>query len=164
MQNKVGTVLPSANEMEALKADLQSVIDRLAKYTTTLSKEERLATTKFRPGGERMVNLIGELAKSYGIILPGISPEDMNTDLQLIQQLQPLTPLLDSLGQMLSDTILEAQSECWWATTAYYSALSRMAPADPKLEASLRPAIEFFAIGRRKNKSPDTTTPSTPSV
>jgi hypothetical protein len=49
-----------------------------------------------------------------------------------------------------SDDDSEAQSECWWAATAFYSTLSRLTGADPKLEAALKPVIDFFATGRRK--------------
>jgi hypothetical protein len=58
-----------------------------------------------------------------------------------------------SLQRRLDDTHLEAQSECWWAATAFYTALGRTMDADAKLEAALRPIVDFFAVGRRARKS-----------
>ena len=83
----------------------------------------------------------------------------MKADLLLAQRLRPLSVEVEveaeALRQRLDDTVLEAQSECWWAATAFYTALSRMIYADPRLEAALGPIIEFFAVGRRKVKAPE---------
>jgi hypothetical protein len=43
--------------------------------------------------------------------LPRISVADMTKDLALA----PLVPRLESRSQKVADTILQAQSECWWA-------------------------------------------------
>ncbi len=77
----------------------------------------------------------------------------MNADLQLAKRLQPLADAVSDLSLLLSDTMLEAHSEAWWSATAYYTALARMAPADPNLEAALKPAVDFFATGRRGAKT-----------
>jgi hypothetical protein len=74
----------------------------------------------------------------------------MKIDLLVAQRLRPLADAVKSVQQRLDDTVLEAQSECWWAATAFYTSLSRMMDADAKLEVALKPIIAFFAIGRRK--------------
>jgi hypothetical protein len=38
---------------------------------------------------------------------------------------------------------------CSFSDTAFYSALTRLSDADPKLEAALKPAVEFFARRQR---------------
>ena len=103
-----------------------------------LSAEEQAATVKMRIGGDPIVADIAKLTK----------------DLTLAQRLRPLASAVEQLSQRLSDTVLEAQSECWWAATAYYTSLCRVADADPVLEAALRPIIDFFAVGRRKKPAP----------
>jgi len=65
------------------------------------------------------------------------------------------------LLRRLEDTVTNAQSESWWAATALYTALARVAVASPELQAALRPVVEFFAIGRRK-KTPAPVTPPKP--
>lgn len=152
MQDRVGGTIPSEKEIDALIADIIDVETRVKKYTVLLTKSERGATTKFRKGGQLIVGTLAALAEEHGIKLPKITTEGMKADLLLAQRLRPLADAVDALQQRLDDTVLEAQSECWWAATAFYTSLSRMIDADPKLEAALQPIIEFFAIGRRKAK------------
>ena len=150
MQDRVGGTIPSEKEIDALIKDIKDVETRVAKYTVLLTKSERGATTKFRKGGELIVGTLAALAEEHGITLPKISTAGMKADLLLAQRLRPLADAVDSLQQRLDDTVLEAQSECWWAATAFYTSLSRMMDADAKLESALKPIIDFFAVGRRK--------------
>jgi len=90
----------------------------------------------------------GEISQE--LKLPKISLQAMKDDLDLQAVLAPLLLELQSLTQRIEDTIVEAQAECWWATTAYYTALHRMSAADPELAESLKPAAEFFATGKRR--------------
>ena len=150
MQDRVGGIIPSEKEIDALIKDIKDVETRVAKYTVLLTKGERGATTKFRKGGELIVGTLAALAEEHGITLPKISTAGMKADLLLAQRVRPLADAVDSLQQRLNDTVLEAQSECWWAATAFYTSLSRMMDADAKLESALKPIIDFFAVGRRK--------------
>jgi hypothetical protein len=150
MQDRVGSTIPSEKEIDALIADVKAIEDRVKKYTVLLTKSERGATTKFRKGGELIVGTLAALAEEHGIALPKITTAGMKADLLLAQRLRPLADAVEGLQQRLGDTVLEAQSECWWAATAFYTSLSRMIDADAKLESALKPIIEFFAIGRRK--------------
>jgi hypothetical protein len=70
-----------------------------------------------------------------------------------IEQLPPLSSAIQGLQRRVDDTVLEAQSECWWAATALYTALARASGAEPKLEAALEPIIDFFSVGRRTKTS-----------
>ncbi len=150
MQDRVGGTIPSEKDIDALVADIKEVEAKVKAYTVLLTKSERGATTKFRKGGELIVGTLAALAEEHGIALPKITSAGMRADLLLAQRIRPLADAVDALQQRLDDTVLEAQSECWWAATAFYTALSRMMDADPKLESALKPIIDFFAIGRRK--------------
>lgn len=154
MQDLVGNTIPSEKEIENLVAEVRAVEAKVEQFTILLSKEARAATTKPRKGGDSIVATLGDLADAHGVSLPKISTAAMKADLLLAQRLRPLAEAVSTLQQRLDDTVLEAQSECWWAATAFYTALSRMRDADPKLEAALRPIIDFFAIGRRKKDAP----------
>ena len=118
------------------------------------SDQERQRTTKMRAQGERIVEMVGDLATRNEVSLPRISVEDMKNDLTLAQRLAPLAQALESVSRTVEDTILQAQSECWWAATAFYTALSRLSDADAQLEGALKPAIEFFARRRRSEPLP----------
>jgi uncharacterized protein YoxC len=149
MQNRVGTLVPSEEEIQGLVKDVQNLATKVQKYTLTLSAEDRRRTTKMRARGERIVELVGDLAVQNQVALPRISVADMKNDLALNQRLAPLAQALASISQSISDTMLQAQSECWWAATAFYSALARLSNIDPQLESALKPAVEFFARRRR---------------
>jgi hypothetical protein len=156
MKNQVGSVIPSAEDIQQLVKDIETFAAKIDKFTLMLSSEERQHTTKMRARGERVVELVGTLATRHQITLPRISVNDMNADLVLAQRLAPLAPLLEAAAQKVSDTILQAQSECWWAAMAFYSALTRLSHVDPELEDALRPAIEFFARRPRSERTAET--------
>jgi hypothetical protein len=152
MKNRVGSVIPSAEEIQQLMKDIERFAARSERFTRMLSAEERQRTTKMRVRGERIVALVGTLAARHQIGLPRISVDDMTGNLVLAQRLAPLAPMLEALAQKVSDTILQAQSECWWAAMAFYSALKRLSDVDPELEEALRPAVDFLA--RRPRPEP----------
>ncbi len=162
MQDKVGSRIPSAEEIAQWLGDVRALSESIAPFTTTLSADERAATIKMRTGGENIVAQVGALAQSHGITLPQVSVDGMNADLSLAQRLRPLAGAVEQLSRQLNDTILEAQSECWWATTALYTALSRVAGAKPTLESELRPVVDFFSIGRRRRAAAGTGNQPTP--
>jgi hypothetical protein len=154
MEDKVGEVIPSEKEIAKLVEEIEAVEKKIEKYTVALSSEQRTGTTKMRIGGENVVGQVGTLANNHGLKLPKISVEGMNADLTLAQRIRPLAAAAARLSQRLDDTVLEAQSECWWAATAFYTALARIASADPVLEKAMEPLIKFFAVGRRQPKEP----------
>lgn len=163
MLNRVGHIIPSLAKVMKLEATVRQVHDELAECSVDLTAKERQQAVKFRPGGEVVVSLVGTLATQQGVVLPKISVDEMNNDLALAQRLKALVATVAALQQRIDDTILEAQSECWWAATAYYTTLVRMADADPQLADALKPAIEFFSTGPRQKPVPPTT-PSAPST
>ena len=65
------------------------------------------------------MELVRDLSPGHQIALPRISVNDMTQDLVLAQRLAPLAALLETLSQKVTDTILQAQSECWWAAMAF---------------------------------------------
>ncbi len=152
MENRVGSNIPSAAEIARLVREIDGIATRLAAYTIDLTPEGRHRALKFRPRGERIVQLVGELATDHEVSLPSISVADMHADLELAERLVPLANALAVVSQTIADTILQAHAECWWAATAFYTTLSRLSGANPRLLAALRPATEFFALGKRPPK------------
>ena len=150
MEDRVGSNNPTAKDVQALVDEVRAIRKKTEKYTVALTVEERRALGRLRTGGEAIVASIGTLAAKQELKLPKISLQAMKDDLDLQAVLAPLLLELQSLTQRIEDTIVEAQAECWWATTAYYTALHRMSAADPELAESLKPAAEFFATGKRR--------------
>lgn len=154
MENKVGDELPTEAEVEEAVKALQKVIDKTERYLVTLNKDQRTAALKPRTGYALVVPQIARLATRFGVTLPGISADDMLADLTLVQRLAPLSAAVEDLAQRIHDTQLQAASECWYAATALYTSLARVAPSAPGLERELAPVVDFFAVGRRKATPP----------
>jgi hypothetical protein len=154
MENKVGAVIPSEREIAARRDETRAVIHGMERYTVELTVEQRKHLPKMRAHGEQMVPLIAQLARDYGIKVPGMDAEQMLADLTLAERVKPAQAEAAALAQRLDDTVLEAQGECWTAATALYSVLSSMAVRDGELANRLRPVTDFFATGRRKPVPP----------
>jgi hypothetical protein len=146
--------VPSEADVAKLLAALADVKKQLGAFCVTLTKEQRKSAVKMRPGGEAVASLVGKLAADRGVSLAGASVDDMKADLALASRLRPLETAAGEVWQLVADTMLEAKSEAWWAATALYGSLVRTAPADAQLEAALQPAVDFFALGRRRRPVP----------
>ena len=152
MDNRVGDPLPTETEIAKLVKEVSAIGATLEKTCVALTSDERKKAVKIRSGGDAIVAVIGRLLDDHGVTLPDVTRDDMNADIQLVRRLAPLRDALASVLQLVDDTVLEAESEAWWAATAGYTALHRMAKGNAKLEADLKPAVEFFRIGKRAPK------------
>jgi hypothetical protein len=150
MENKVGAVIPSEKEIASRVDEMRAVSHGMARYTVELTVEQRKHLPKMRAHGEQMVPLIAQLARDYGLHVPGMDVDQMLADQSLAQRLAAAQAEAAALAQRIDDTVLEAQGECWTAATAFYSVLSSMAARDGELANRLRPVTDFFATGRRK--------------
>ena len=153
MENKVGDTVPSEDTINATNEELTKARQKLKPFLVSLSVEERRRALRFRPGGEAIVALMAKLARQTGVSLPGVSVEGMEGDLALSKTLSSVEENAQVLLDAVSDTRLQALSEAWWAATALYTSLSRVADSDPELARALKPATEFFAVGRRTPKN-----------
>ena len=153
MENKVGDTVPSEDTINATNEELTKARQKLKPFLVSLSVEERRRALRFRPGGEAIVALMAKLARQTGVSLPGVSVEGMEGDLALSNGLSSVEENAQAFLDAVSDTRLQALSEAWWAATALYTSLSRVADSDPELARALKPATEFFAVGRRTPKT-----------
>lgn len=155
MEDRVGNPVPSEQEVSAWVTDTDALRAKLQKYCVALTSEERKRAVKFRPGGDAVVALVGKLLDEHEIRLPDVSSEAMNADMLVARRLGTLRASVASLLQLIDDTVLEAESEAWWSTTAGYTALARVSKGNARLEADLKPVVSFFRIGKRTKKPTD---------
>jgi hypothetical protein len=153
MKNKGAAHPASASDIEKLVKEVEAFASRVKKYTVTLTADERRRLMRFRPGGEKLIGLVTELSQKHHASVPGACVDDMRTDLEAAQRLQPLADALRAIADRVEDTINESQAECWWTAMAFYTALARMAETDPQLDQDLGPATDFFTMGRRTRKT-----------
>lgn len=155
MENRVGSEVPSEVEAAKLVKDIEAVAKKVDHCGLDLSADDRVRALKPPDGSEAVTQLIAKLVAKYKLALPGVSSDEMLADLMLAQRLMPAANAIAALERKVQDTILQANSERWAATTAAYTALVRAMSANPALENELKPAMEFFGVGRkRKARAP----------
>jgi hypothetical protein len=157
MQDRVGTNVPSDEQIAGWVAAINQLRHDMAPFCVGLTPEERKHTLKFRLGGESIVQSVAAAVKKHNVSLPGITPDGMLADLVLAQKLKPVHDAIEALYQFTDDTILEASSECWYAATAYYTALGRMISSFPDIKLTVGQIASFFGTRRRQQAQ---TTPS----
>src|SRR5439155_26136571 len=102
-----------------------------------LTVDQRKAALKGRPGGNEIADRIGGLAGKYHVVIPNMTLADMQADQTLAARLQPLREKIGAFAQLIDDTVLQAQAECWRAVTTYYNILDSMSAADATLRTEL---------------------------
>lgn len=164
MQDRVGTKLPTDEQVAGWLTSIKKVQQEMEPFGIGLTPDERKHTLKFRPGGEAIVHALAGSVRGHDVALPGITADAMEADLSLAEKLKPVREAAEALYQFTDDTILEASSECWYAATAYYTALSRMISNYPDIKAVVAQVASLFAIGRRKHAEPGPLSPAKPAT
>jgi hypothetical protein len=155
MEERARNTNPTEKEIDKLLRQIQTVNDAIAKYTSNLTAADRLHLLKPRPGGEKVTELVTRVAAARKLQVTGASAAEIEHNRTRALRLAPLKTAAATLTKALDDTIFEAESRAWWATTAYYTALQGVARSDGALKLELEPATSFFALGRRKPKVPE---------
>jgi len=150
MQDRVGTNVPTSAQLEGWLATINQIREEMEPYGVGLTPDERKHTLTFRPGGETIVHALASTVRKHNVALPGITADGMEADLLVTQQMKSVRDAAESLYQFADDTVLEASSECWYAATAYYTALSRMVSSFPDIKAVVGQVADFFSTRRRK--------------
>lgn len=163
MQDRVGSKLPTDEQLAGWLATLRQLQQEMAPFGVGLTPDERKHTLKFRPGGEAIVRAVAGAVRTHAFSLPGLSADGMEADLKLAQQMAPLRDAAEALYQFADDTILEATSECWYAATAYYTSLSRMVTSFPDIKAVVSETALFFARRRRQAEPDQPVQPAQPA-
>jgi hypothetical protein len=125
--NKI-SFAPSADEMQALLAALQGLMDKLEPLLVDLNVEERHGLPKM---GTRTVEFVGK-ALEYARDNPEFWPayfdvDEFARDLAAIDKLRALQRPLNHLADMVDDSLLLSGSEAYAAALSFYLSIKAAA-------------------------------------
>jgi hypothetical protein len=150
MDNKVGDNVPKQQKLDAIMAQLISVIKDLTEFCVTLHSDDRSSLLHPRRGGEAKVEFAADLCTRYEVKLKNVPVDGMLNDLRLARQIRPFIALLQSALTLVQDTSSQAQSEYWQAFLALYGALVKTSEHDPMLAAEVDDLVKFMATNAKR--------------
>ena len=153
MENKVGDNVPKQQKLEAILAQLTSVVKDLQEFCITLQSDERTPLLHPRRGGDAKVELAHDLCTRYDVKVKNVPLDGMLNDLRLARQIRPFVALFQSGLTLVTDTSSQAQSEYWQAFLSLYGALVKSAEHDPMLAAEVKDLVDFMAQHVKKAKA-----------
>jgi hypothetical protein len=150
MENRVGTVIPTKEQVSDFTTKLHDVLAFLKTFGVTLSDTERTSRSHPRKESSTHVETVLKLATQYGLSLPNAPVQGVRDDFELVSRIEPMLSELPLLQQTLKDTIAQAEHEYWEGFLAYYGALVSMSSRIPELAAALKEVIDFMSTGKRR--------------
>ncbi|HEY2514618.1 MAG TPA: hypothetical protein VGI39_27325 [Polyangiaceae bacterium] len=147
-----GTAL-DVSAIQKLVEEAQSHFSAVVRMTTTDKKH----AAKLRRGAHQVLPLIAKLATKYAVQVPGASTDDMTSNLDYAQSLEPLLGTVAVLHETLRDAHLNAQSSAWKTGVTSYGMMKKAAKANVSLSNELTPVAEWFrqrAKGQQPNATP----------
>ncbi len=144
--------VPEQRNIDKCLRQITELGHTLEPFVAHLTPDQRRHTLKFRPGGEKIWALVTRLSEERRLELPNAPSAAVNRSFSMADYLRPVQSALDSITRAVADTILQAESQAWSGTTAYYTALQGQARGDAALRSELEPAVTFFSTGHHRKK------------
>jgi len=147
-------------------ATIEESIKLLAQATKAIGPVQRLSALersrglKAKRGGHQVAPVIAAIATKYGISIPGVNGDVINTALAQVQSLAPLVNAAADAHATISDAHTRASRTMWSASTALYSMLKRAAKVNASIATELEPVEEWFRP-RKPEATQDAATTST---
>ena len=160
MDNKVGDNVPKQQKLEAILAQLISVMNDLKEFCVTLQSDDRGSLLHPRRGAEGKVEFAADLCTRYEVKLKNVPVDGMLNDLRLARQIRPFIAIFQSGLTLVTDTSLQAQAEYWTAFLALYGALVKTSEHDAMLAAEVDDLIKFMS--NAKKAAPAEAAPAAP--
>jgi hypothetical protein len=139
-----------ATKKTASSATIEESIKLLDRATTAIGPVQRLSTLersrglKAKRGGHQVAPVIAAIATKYGISIPGVNGDVINTALAQVQSLAPLVNAAADAHATISDAHTSASRTMWSASTALYTMLKRAAKVNASIATELAPVEEWF--------------------
>lgn len=152
LQNKISVELPTDVQEKSL-ALAKELDATLSPFLIALSPEERVILPKMADGNLPFVEKTLEYAQSNPEHAPRfLVIDDLKVDLNTVKKLLPIVNIINKLYSHLNDTLIQAGSEAYVASLAYYKGVKLAADAN---ELGARPISDdlgkrFKGNGARK--------------
>ena len=145
----------------AASQTLVTKISGLLSDVERLTAAERKQAAKMRRGAPEVIPTIGHLATKFAVQVQGV--DEMQSNLEYAQSLQPLMLAVATLHETLRDEYLRASSASWTTATVTYTALKNASRADRSLVNELLPVQRWFRYVGSRKKAADVASATTPS-
>jgi hypothetical protein len=137
---------PTADAITELLVQLDTMATSLGEGAVPLTIAERQRLLRIRPGGAAHATTAVATAARYGVVIPGVSPAQAESDAALAENLDALTSRLEAMKGLVGDMSLQARARLWRDGTTAYGILVRLVPQYPSLQRDLTPMASFLAV------------------
>jgi hypothetical protein len=134
-----------ADVVAQANSQLDDTEAKLGAQAPQLTAADKRRSVKFRKGAERIIPALATLLRSAGIDTTGLSVDQMTSDLQRAQTLQPLQARLQSMSKRVDDEVFTAQTSSLSTATSGYALLQHMSKRNGDIAKQLEPISDFFA-------------------
>ncbi len=148
--NVIGSVVPNAEQQKRIEDTAKQIAAELRPWGIILKPEDRSTFLKPRIGGEKLFDLLINLAEENSLNIATLPISDMKADVTVARAAEGIERELNVAQQLAADTRLAAYGEAWQAFLGYYGVLSSMASRDPDLAKRLGPITDFMSRRRVK--------------
>jgi hypothetical protein len=128
-------------------------------YVERLTPEQRKRNLKIRRGAHQVIPQITDVARTFGVALPGASSDDLDAAMAHARALEPLLSAVAVLHATLADEYLTSQGDVWQRAMALYVMLRSAATTHMDLATSLTTIKAWFRLRRAKHPTPATSAP-----
>ena len=138
-------------DVAELSASLERALTALGDQAV-MSPDARRRGPKFPAGGERIAELLLQIAEQHGVFLPPnmkIDPDTIRRRLRDATELRPVVARSTLVNAALTDRSRTSEREAWHPTLALYRLLQTLAVRDNALAVSLAPVQELFSRPRK---------------
>ena len=142
---------PKTIDVAELSASLERALTALGDQAV-MSPDARRRGPKFPAGGERIAELLLQIAEQHGVFLPPnmkIDPDTIRRRLRDATELRPVVARSTLVNAALTDRARTSEREAWHPTLALYRLLQTLAVRDNALAVSLAPVQELFSRPRK---------------
>jgi hypothetical protein len=153
---------------KAIDASLKLVEKAAEAFTnvTRLTALDRRRAAKLKRGAHQVIPTIAHLARKFAVEAPGLSIDEMVSEIEMAQGLEPLLGAIGDLHATLRDEYLRSQSASWKTATVTYAMLRKASEANQSVATELEPVQKWFrhrARGASNAATPTTVVPPTPA-